>query len=316
MPVPSVDARITRAAVSLAPDLTGCHLLSGCVVVLGRALNRQQRDGVQATRSASLFLVAGPGSGKTTVLALRVLKLIFVDHVDPAAIIATTFTRKAAKELRSRILAWGDQIRAELFAAVLSARERDRVAAIDFNAVWTGTLDSLAETILGRYRPPGGQPPAVVEDFVAKALMLRHGLFDAGRFRDSDLEEYIELVRGNSYNLTTAEKARVLTEIRERVLHDDVDIAAYLATTTVCGMCPTHPHPGVAVVGDALGAYESFLTAQQIVDYAALEQTLLDQLRSGALDAFIDGKRALGAAALSDPRPRQQVQARLRHRLP
>ncbi len=256
--------------------------------VLGRPLNAEQRAGVRAVAGTSLFLVAGPGSGKTTVLALRVLKLIFVDHVEPSAIIATTFTRRAAKELRSRILAWGDQIRAELLAATLTATEKDRIAGIDFNAVWTGTLDSFAETVLGQYRPPGAQPPAVIEDFVAKALMLRHGLFDAGRFRDADLQDYIELVRGGSYNLTTAEKARVLTDIRQRVLHDDVDVAAYLTTPTACGMCAAHPHPGVAVVGDALAAYENFLTAQQIVDYAALEQTLLDHLQSGALDAFVD----------------------------
>src|SRR6266498_1867527 len=170
------------------------------------------------------------------------------DRSGPAAIIATTFTRRAAKELRSRILAWGDQIRAELLAATLTATEKDRIAGIDFNAVWTGTLDSFAETVLGQYRPPGAQSPAVIEDFVAKALMLCHGLFDAGRFRDADLQDYIELVRGGSYNLTTAEKARVLTDIRQRVLHDDVDVAAYLTTPTVCGMCAAHPHPGVAVV--------------------------------------------------------------------
>jgi len=57
----------------------------------------------------SLFIVAGPGSGKTTVLVLKVLKLIFVDDIDPTNIMITTYTRKAAFELRSRILGWGDQ---------------------------------------------------------------------------------------------------------------------------------------------------------------------------------------------------------------
>src|SRR5262245_10077679 len=123
--------------------------------VLGRRLNPDQRAGVEASAQSSLFLVAGPGSGKTTVLALRVLKLILVDNIDPAAIVATTFTRRAARELRSRILAWGDQFRTEFISGPLSAAASSRIATVDFNAVWTGTLDSFAETVLGRYRPPG-----------------------------------------------------------------------------------------------------------------------------------------------------------------
>src|SRR5213593_2396279 len=78
---------------------------------IGPDANRAQHDAVRATATDSLFIVAGPGSGKTTVIALRVLKLIFIDDIDPAAILATTFTRRAAAELRSRILGWGDTLR-------------------------------------------------------------------------------------------------------------------------------------------------------------------------------------------------------------
>ncbi len=265
------------------------EFLDAVLAVLGRALNPRQRDAVQAGSSESLFLVAGPGSGKTTVLALRVLKLILADNVEPTAVIATTFTRKAAKELRSRILGWGDQIRAHLLAGGLSPADKARIAAIDFNAVWTGTFDSFAETVLGNYRPPGAPAPAVIEDFVAQALMLRHGLFDGQRFRDADLTEYIVLILGRRWGLSTATKASTLNEIRERVLHDDVDVAAYLSTAGVaCGLCDPHPHDGVPVVGDALTGYENFLTTAEIVDYAALERGFLDRLRSGDLDAFID----------------------------
>ena len=70
-------------------------------------LNQSQNIAVSAPPSPPVFIVAGPGTGKTTVLALRVLKHIFVDGFSPETIMATTFTRKAAKELRSRILSWG-----------------------------------------------------------------------------------------------------------------------------------------------------------------------------------------------------------------
>ena len=64
-------------------------------------LNAEQDQAVSAPQNPPTFIVAGPGAGKTTVLVLRVLKLILVDQIPPTGIIATTFTRKAAGELRS-----------------------------------------------------------------------------------------------------------------------------------------------------------------------------------------------------------------------
>src|SRR6478735_6934986 len=69
-----------------------------------------QRDAVEKPVDAGLFIVAGPGSGKTTCLTLRILKLVLVDGVPPRGILATTFTVKAAEELRSRILSVGFQL--------------------------------------------------------------------------------------------------------------------------------------------------------------------------------------------------------------
>src|SRR5208337_3316454 len=70
-------------------------------------LNTEQDQAVRGAPSPPTFIVAGPGAGKTTVLVLRILKLILVDQIAPTRIVATTFTRKAAAELRSRVLSWG-----------------------------------------------------------------------------------------------------------------------------------------------------------------------------------------------------------------
>jgi DNA helicase II / ATP-dependent DNA helicase PcrA len=50
-----------------------------------------------------LQITAGPGVGKTYALILRVLFLLCVCQVAPSAIVLTTFTRKAAEELRLRL---------------------------------------------------------------------------------------------------------------------------------------------------------------------------------------------------------------------
>ena len=61
--------------------------------LLDRRLDDAQNPAVSAPLGAPLFLVACPGSGKTTVLGLRVLRLIFIDGVNPVAVLATTFVR-------------------------------------------------------------------------------------------------------------------------------------------------------------------------------------------------------------------------------
>ncbi|MBP5699709.1 MAG: UvrD-helicase domain-containing protein, partial [Methanobrevibacter sp.] len=76
--------------------------------------NEDQKLAISSPKDQSLFIVAGPGSGKTTVMVLKILKFIFVDDVSPNEILATTFTRKAASELLSRILSWGDKIKSKL----------------------------------------------------------------------------------------------------------------------------------------------------------------------------------------------------------
>jgi DNA helicase II / ATP-dependent DNA helicase PcrA len=63
----------------------------------------EQMEIISATPDAPLLVVAGAGSGKTELMALRVVWLVANAHVRPDQVLGLTFTRKAAGELSHRI---------------------------------------------------------------------------------------------------------------------------------------------------------------------------------------------------------------------
>ncbi len=67
------------------------------------SLDEEQLAAVCAPDDCPVVVLAGPGAGKTRVLTHRVLYLIDVLGYKPQHILVTTFTRKAAEELRTRL---------------------------------------------------------------------------------------------------------------------------------------------------------------------------------------------------------------------
>ncbi|MFH1070676.1 MAG: UvrD-helicase domain-containing protein, partial [Candidatus Glassbacteria bacterium] len=62
-------------------------------------------DQVRAVTSTArrLLVLAGAGSGKTFVITRRILHLVAARSVNPANVLAITFTRNAAREMARRL---------------------------------------------------------------------------------------------------------------------------------------------------------------------------------------------------------------------
>lgn len=67
-------------------------------------LNEEQYEAA-TTLYGPLFIIAGAGTGKTNTLAARVANMID-EGIAPQSILLLTFTNKAAKEMKSRIMKW------------------------------------------------------------------------------------------------------------------------------------------------------------------------------------------------------------------
>jgi DNA helicase-2/ATP-dependent DNA helicase PcrA len=90
-------------------------------------LNAAQERAVTSP-AASLVIIAGAGSGKTRVLTHRIARRVLDDEVDARRVLALTFTRKAAAELRQRLgrLGLPHPVHAGTFHAVAYAQLRQR----------------------------------------------------------------------------------------------------------------------------------------------------------------------------------------------
>ncbi|MDR2466711.1 MAG: UvrD-helicase domain-containing protein [Prevotellaceae bacterium] len=111
-------------------------------------LNPVQRAAVEHTEGPNL-IIAGAGSGKTKVLTCKIAMLL-TKGVSPSAILALTFTNKAAREMKERVMqAVGkraDMLRMGTFHSVFSRILRYEAANIGFNSNFTiyDATDSLS----------------------------------------------------------------------------------------------------------------------------------------------------------------------------
>ena len=170
----------------------------------GIELTVEQQSPVQR-RSESLLLSAAAGSGKTSVLVERFVRAVREDGIAPSAILAITFTERAAGELRSRV-------RARLLEL------GDRQGARDTEAAFVGTFHGFCARLLRAHPLAGALDPefAVLDE--GQSGRLREAAFAQAltTFLEGEPPDAVDLVAAYGVDGVRAMIEQVHGELRSR----------------------------------------------------------------------------------------------------
>src|SRR3954452_6928633 len=111
----------------------------------------EQREAIEAT-AREVLIEAGAGTGKTGVMVERYCRLVCEEGVSPDAVLAFTFTDKAAAELRQRI-------RAEIERRAEQGSERARELLPGLGAAWVTTIHGFCNRLLSAHPVAVGIDP-------------------------------------------------------------------------------------------------------------------------------------------------------------
>lgn len=137
-------------------------------------LNPEQRAAVTLPSGHALVL-AGAGSGKTSVLTSRMAWLIQTGQVSPHGLAAVTFTNKAAREMLTRLTS---------------------LLPIDTRGMWVGTFHGLCNRLLRmHYRDDGlvqtFQILDTADQLASIKRMVKANNVDDEKFPPKEIQKFI-----------------------------------------------------------------------------------------------------------------------------
>ena len=149
--------------------------------------NKSQEQAIKHIDGA-LYLTAGPGSGKTRVLLWRTLNLIVFHEIKPDEILLTTFTEKAAHQLK------------EGLQSLLGIASNHTGKQYDLASMYIGTVHSACNRIIGdrRFFENRGRnkPVKTIDQLEQYFFIKRHSIWNrlllAGDIDTIELNAYFQ----------------------------------------------------------------------------------------------------------------------------
>ncbi|MGL5362133.1 MAG: ATP-dependent helicase, partial [Bosea sp. (in: a-proteobacteria)] len=205
--------------------------------------NSQQLSAIEAV-SGPVLIVAGPGSGKTFCLVQRTAKLIEEGHATPDKILVSTFTEKAAKELKTRIT---DRLQ----------RSGKSINPLDLTI---GTLHSIFLTIIDDFRAFSRvrRNPTVLDEFDQRYFVYQR----LSEFRAVEgLEAFIQPKGGLSSWRIAERLCQYLTKVSEEAIsHANLEGAEVIE---------------LRALGEAYQLYHRLLEQYNYIDFSTIQVEVL-----------------------------------------
>jgi DNA helicase-2/ATP-dependent DNA helicase PcrA len=176
--------------------------------------NERQRQAILHA-NGPLFLPAGPGSGKTRVLLWRAVNLISTHSVSPDDIFLSTFTEKAATQLKNGL------------RTLLGAVSQKTGKPYDTAQLYVGTVHSLcSRLLLDRRLSPGrarAHAPILLDELSQYLFLLRQrnwkSVQSAGPFTVTKINSVFE----NSYSTSRYRAIANLLSFFNRLSEETID---------------------------------------------------------------------------------------------
>ncbi len=267
---------------------------------IGHPDNHKQHEAITYSGDSVLQIVAGPGSGKTTVLTLRALRYVFVEGFLPEQILITTFTRKAAAEVRTRWLDWGTEIVHRVRYSTL--RSRVKLSKIDLNRCNIDTLDSISHQVLTDYRLPGTLAPIVAETSASNLILKRTAFREI--YKGSNKPILDELLKRYTFDdkepRNRGEALKVTKTLLERLVQDRVILDSYSEDCS-------EDCKATALIVKMLRKYSENAHDTNVYDYALLEEQFLGRLTGGSLTEWESELKIVLIDEYQDTNPLQEA---------
>lgn len=249
----------------------------------GIQVNHEQKR-VIGHENEPLWVIAGPGSGKSEVLVLRTLKLACIDKVPPKSIILTTFTEKAARNIQDRLAIYKnylDQI-------------DDNLKKIDLSEVRVGTLHSLCNEIMHEYRYVEYQNYRLLDDIEQSLFVYEHSDLSKSQQEHLPLWQEFDLLTerynqaaGTGWNRSSGYpphrwiRVNAAVTLFNRIVEDRVDVSQMQAKGGTW-----------EILANAYKQYWDSLEEHKACDFAHLQLKFLKFLDSPSGSRFIQGENS------------------------
>lgn len=276
----------SSSAVSLADFYAAMPRLSDGSPRLSEA----QKKAVEHDLQVPLWVIAGPGTGKTYTLVWQVLKRLLVDDIPPQRMVVTTFTRKAATELRTRLIQGRDQ----LVKAGLSA-----ASALDLSQLLLGTLHELCSDVLRKQRYPETLRVRILGNQLSQQFFVqrtRNPLMECDHLDFWRKFKMQERKKGQELPPYRTKRAKQICTLLNRLTENNISPTMLL----------TEGDPQLNLLADSYGHYVLHLRDQNRSDQALMQQHFLAFLNTPTGQQWVDSGLTVIVDEYQDTNPIQE----------